>query len=1003
MDSELKVLIVEDSPDDALLIQYELEKSGYRITAVQVETDRDLRKKLSENDWDIIISDYSIPNYGGLNALKTVQELGLDIPFIIISGVIGEETAVEVMKAGAHDFILKGKYSRLIPAVERETREFQIRKTQKRDEALLIDEEKKFRLIFEGSNDAIILLSGTCIDECNEKTVKLFGLANKTELIGRELTEFIPHIPSKEKDNKSYLINRINSVKPGRPESFDFEFIRLNNEVFYSEVSLSPIELLNGAFILTVVRDITMRKNAESSIHTQMEEIERLQQHTLTMVQQNPLPILLMDTDLKIQLANYAFINLSGYKEKQILTMSAKEFKILDKKGHMLREAITTRTGVTGEIIVEFPTGVHNLEQHTIPLLDKDGMIVNIMSVYNDITEKKAKDREILQKIKDISSLQKRAEIFIQENPLAIGIIGKDKSIIDINPQYELLWKGKKEELMRRPLSSYDIKIQSGDELFNCFKTKKRTTTETIVTFKNGEKAFLTLYSIPILDENGDVENAYYIWLDMTEFKKRIKEVVVLQKETESIIKENPMPILIWSYDGRVLQFNDEFIKVTGFTESGANNLTIQSINYKKESGEGIREAIQKKVRTYGEAVIQFPNGELSVEQYNIPLFDQQGALTKVLTVYNDVTASRKQEENLNKSINELAESLASIAAGDLTNPAVTYDGDPLLKVKQDNNATIRELKDILQQILSQAESVERGIIEIGKGSEELAKASQSVASTAQGTSSDVRVQKDQLETVMKEVSDLSASIEEIASTTHEVRELSVNVVNAGNDASKRGNEAGAKMKVVEEISRKAVDEITLLNKKTQEIGNIVKLITDIANQTNLLALNAAIEAARAGEHGRGFAVVAGEVRSLAGEAKEATRNIEGVIQGITDESEKTAASMKQAYNEIISGIEMVNSTISSINLIMKDLEVSNKNIADISETTGDQAKATNNVTISIEKVNNLILTSEKNMSDLAALAEESSASTEEVASAATEIREMAVKLREMVGKFKLK
>jgi methyl-accepting chemotaxis protein len=291
-------------------------------------------------------------------------------------------------------------------------------------------------------------------------------------------------------------------------------------------------------------------------------------------------------------------------------------------------------------------------------------------------------------------------------------------------------------------------------------------------------------------------------------------------------------------------------------------------------------------------------------------------------------------------------------------------------------------------------------VIDVGKGADEIAKASQQVAITAQKTSDDVRVQINELEKVTKEVSDLSASIEEIASTSQEVKTVTGNVAKEGDTAVKVGNEANSKMKIVQEISQRAVDEINNLNARMREISNIVKLITDIANQTNLLALNAAIEAARAGEHGRGFAVVAGEVRNLAGESKNATRNIEDVISGITMSSEKTAEAMKRAYEEIISGIGSVNSTIEALNHMVADVNISANSIADISRATEDQAEATNNVTRNVDFINNLILTAEKSMEDLAALAEESSASTEEVASAANEIRTMAAHLREMVSRF---
>jgi len=415
-----------------------------------------------------------------------------------------------------------------------------------------------------------------------------------------------------------------------------------------------------------------------------------------------------------------------------------------------------------------------------------------------------------------------------------------------------------------------------------------------------------------------------------------------------------------------------------------------------------MEDVLRKKEEARGVSTIEFPAGTRVLEWHYIPLLDSKGSVANILIVYNDITEKRVLEERLENSIAELARSLASVAAGDFTSAAATYKDDPLGKVKGDLNATLVTLQNMLKEVMDQANQLEHAIIDVGHGTDEIARATQQVALTAQKTTDEVRTQIAELEKVTKEVSDLSASNEEIASTSQEVKAVTLNVAKQGNEAAKVGNDASAKMQIVQEISQRAVDEITLLNNKMHEISNIVKLITDIANQTNLLALNAAIEAARAGEHGRGFAVVAGEVRNLAGESKEATRSIEDVINDITQTSENTSVAMRKAYEEIIAGIASVNATIEALNRMVSDVNISANSIADISRATEDQAHATNNVTKNIDSINNLILGAEKRMDDLAALAQESSASTEEVASAANEIKAMAEHLREMVGRFRV-
>jgi PAS domain S-box-containing protein len=139
----LKVLIVEDSSDDATLLVLQLKRAGYELEHRLVSTEKDMRAALEEQDWEIVISDYSLPGFSGLAALKMVREQGLDIPFIIVSGVIGEETAVAAMKAGAQDYLMKGNMFRLVPAIERELREVEVRREQKKARAALKETERQ--------------------------------------------------------------------------------------------------------------------------------------------------------------------------------------------------------------------------------------------------------------------------------------------------------------------------------------------------------------------------------------------------------------------------------------------------------------------------------------------------------------------------------------------------------------------------------------------------------------------------------------------------------------------------------------------------------------------------------------------------------------------------------------------------------------------------------------------------------------------------------------------
>ncbi len=149
----LRILLVEDSADDAVLLVQTLRRAGYEVTHRRVDTPEEMRAALEQGPWDIVLADYFMPRFSGLAALEILREKGLDLPFIIVSGRLGEDAAVEAMKAGAHDYVMKDHPKRLVPAVERELREAQARRDRnaerQRAEEALKAERRRFHDVLE--------------------------------------------------------------------------------------------------------------------------------------------------------------------------------------------------------------------------------------------------------------------------------------------------------------------------------------------------------------------------------------------------------------------------------------------------------------------------------------------------------------------------------------------------------------------------------------------------------------------------------------------------------------------------------------------------------------------------------------------------------------------------------------------------------------------------------------------------------------------------------------
>lgn len=143
MNELLQILQVEDSASDAALIERTLARSGYRVTCERVVTAQEMRDALAKQNWDLIIADYRLPEFGAPSALSILHETGLDVPFIVVSGAMGEEVAVAMMRAGAQDYLLKHDLARLAPAVERELRDARTRRQREQAERALTERDRE--------------------------------------------------------------------------------------------------------------------------------------------------------------------------------------------------------------------------------------------------------------------------------------------------------------------------------------------------------------------------------------------------------------------------------------------------------------------------------------------------------------------------------------------------------------------------------------------------------------------------------------------------------------------------------------------------------------------------------------------------------------------------------------------------------------------------------------------------------------------------------------------
>lgn len=280
MSRELKVLLVEDSDFDAELLLRLLGRGGWEVYHERVETASELKEALRKQ-WDIVVADYNLPQFSAPEALQMVQDTGRDVPFIIVSGGIGESTAVAAMKAGAHDYLMKDNLARLVPVVERELREAHNREGKRQTKEALIESELRYRLLWETASDAVILFNAEGkIQFANPAVREVFGYS-PDELVGREI--FILQPEELHWNQKSGLKRYLEDNRPNRNwRARETVGLKKDGAEFPVEAAFSHMQVGDTGWFVVFFRDITERKKAEHELRENQEQFRvarEIQQH----------------------------------------------------------------------------------------------------------------------------------------------------------------------------------------------------------------------------------------------------------------------------------------------------------------------------------------------------------------------------------------------------------------------------------------------------------------------------------------------------------------------------------------------------------------------------------------------------------------------------------------------------------------------------------------------------------------------------------------------------
>ncbi len=558
---EIRLLIVDDSEDDALAVVNELKRGGYSPTFERVDTADAMISALKNGRWDVIVADYIMPSFSGLAALNLFKASGLNLPFILVSGKIGEDKAVEAMKAGATDYVMKDKLNRLVPAIERELGEAKVQRERRKAEEAIQRQEQRFRALIEHSSDVIVILSAEGkLRYVSASAEPMLGFGPE-EATGMSILESVhPEDIQPVADSFARLLQ-----KPGA--TVQIELRTKDKGGSWHTLEATATNLLHDPAVEGIVvnyRDVTEHKKAEDSLR-ESEKRYRLLAENVSDV------IWVTDMNFRPTYLSPSITRLLGYSMEEAMARGMQDSltpaslktaadavtSALDAERKGQKDAVHMMPPLELEMVRKDGSTIWVASKVSF-LYDSGGRPMEMMGVVHDITERK-KAKEALQ------SSEQRFRALIENSSDAIIVANPDGTTRYVSPSLgRMLGEGRVGAGILEAVHPEDVQLVADNFASLLQNPGANSLTEVRIQHKDGSWHTIESTATNLIHDPA-VEGIVINLRDVTERKKAEEALKESEERLRILFEFAPDGYYLSDLEGKFVDGNRAAEELTGY------------------------------------------------------------------------------------------------------------------------------------------------------------------------------------------------------------------------------------------------------------------------------------------------------------------------------------------------------------------------------------------------------------------------------------------------------